>query len=146
MRVHSKIVALGNILSHLKTEIPFDLTIFQIFVFIYVLFVWVNVCHVGVHGDKRRASGPLKLGYRWLWAAWCGCWELNLGSSQEQQVLWTAEPSPQPLTPHLISDNKTVENPCLNKNFTGVHSTNNSKCRYYIVVSGQTQHYIMNDQ
>ena len=35
--------------------------------------------------------------YRLLGAAWHGCLELNIGSSQEQQVLITAEPAFEPL-------------------------------------------------
>lgn len=30
--------------------------------------------------------------YRWLWAPWSGCWDLNPGALQEQQVCLTTEP------------------------------------------------------
>jgi hypothetical protein len=33
----------------------------------------------------------------------CGCWELNSGLLEEQSVLLTAEPSPQPPHPLLFN-------------------------------------------
>lgn len=38
---------------------------------------------------------PWSLSYRWLYAPWCGCGELNLGLLQVHQVPFTSGPFPQ---------------------------------------------------
>ena len=43
---------------------------------------------------QKGVSDPMK---RWLWATWCGCWELNSSPVQEQPVISTAESHLQPL-------------------------------------------------
>lgn len=66
-----------------------DLWIFSYFI---VLCTWVCICVPAPHvcscqWRAKRASEPLKLGI-----TQCECWELNLGSLQEQQVFfnhWT---------------------------------------------------------
>lgn len=60
---------------------------------------WVSTCACR---RQKRASDPLKLEL-WLWAAWCGSWELNLGLLEERKVLLTTEPSCHPCVSHSFS-------------------------------------------
>lgn len=73
-------------------------------IFIYVQHVCMCCCLSYVH--HMHAVAQARSTY-WcpgtrvaasLWAAWCRCWELNLGPLQELQVLLTAEPSLQSIT------------------------------------------------
>lgn len=46
--------------------------------------------------DAREVSEILRAGGTESWAAWPGCWELNSGPLQEQQMFLNTEPSLQP--------------------------------------------------
>lgn len=64
--------------------------------------VCVAVCghvHVstGAHRGQKTVSVLLDRDLRKLWATWCGCWEPNSGSLQEQPLLSSSELSFQPL-------------------------------------------------
>lgn len=52
---------------------------------------------VSAHEFQKKGMDPLELELQALWAVWCGTWELNLSSSEEQQVLLNTEPSLEPL-------------------------------------------------
>lgn len=55
----------------------------------YVYFAWVCVCAQNMsstQGGGKRGSDSLELELRWFGPP-CGCWNLNLGSLQEQMEL-----------------------------------------------------------
>ena len=75
-----------------------------VYLFLYVCIVCVsaNVCVcwlvcvmyvcMGMSEEARRGLWiPWNWTYRWLWAAQCGCWELDLDPLQNQYALLTAE-------------------------------------------------------
>lgn len=64
--------------------------------------------HVHVLGEEVQKKArwgrwmPWNCSYRWLSVAPCGCWPQNSDPQQEQQALWTNEPSPADCTPFPI--------------------------------------------
>lgn len=63
----------------------------------FLLFLKYVVCIHEFRGQRR--GPPWSWSYRWLWATWHECWELNSGLLEEQCVLLTAEPSLEFPTP-----------------------------------------------
>lgn len=55
------------------------------------LYAYVYALHEAKKGIRSFGTG-IRCGYQSL----CGCWELNLGLFQEQQLLLSPEPSLQP--------------------------------------------------
>lgn len=56
-------------------------------------------------GGQKVALIPYSWSYRQLGATWYGCWEQDLGSLQEQQVIFTPEPPSSPsVTYHLRTE------------------------------------------
>lgn len=55
------------------------------------------VCMYRRWWSQKRVLPLWSLSYRQSWASWCGCWEVDLGSLEEQRVVFTTEQSLQPL-------------------------------------------------
>lgn len=65
---------------------------------VFLLFACLyTTCMSGAHGNWNRALDPLQLGVTDSCAPPCGCWELDLGTLENQTVCLAAEPSLQPL-------------------------------------------------
>lgn len=65
---------------------------------VFLLFACLyTTCMSGAHGNWNGALDPLQLGVTDSCAPPCGCWELDLGTLEDQTVCLTAEPSLQPL-------------------------------------------------
>jgi hypothetical protein len=67
------------------------------FIYLFLFFLRFIYYYISVHCSclqthEKRASDLIMDGYE----PPCGCWDLNSGPSEEQSVLLTAEPSPQP--------------------------------------------------
>lgn len=78
-------------------QVPFLCLSIYVFLCMFVS-VWVNAILIQAPVETKRVCWiPWRWNYRWLCAAQCEWWELNLGPPQVgKQVLLTTEPSQQP--------------------------------------------------
>jgi hypothetical protein len=78
--------------------------------FVYV-FVFLIIYFMYLSTHQKRASDPITDGCE----PPCGCWELNSGPLEEQSVVFTAEPSLQPLKvlSNLSNSDGQYSNSCL---------------------------------
>jgi hypothetical protein len=79
--------------------------LFFIFFKIYLLYVSTLLLFSDTPEEGTRSHDLLSGGCE----PPCGCWDLNSGSSEEQSVLLTAEPSLQPIHTYLKHPNFSVE-------------------------------------
>ena len=88
------------------------------------------MCVPGAHRGHKRVVGSPETGVMNIRELPCGCWELNLGPVQDQQDLFTVEPSLQPLKESFLKASNRKANEDKGRKVQLAHNDDHSHTYY----------------